>query len=100
MIEIFEGPRAKVISIDFVGNHFATSAQLRTQISARHPTIGHVSNYHSETLDEDRQNLIDYYHANGFFEVKVSSVARPGANPGRVDLTFVVSEGTQYKCAT
>jgi outer membrane protein insertion porin family len=49
VIEIFEGPKVKVNSIDFVGNHFATSAQLRTQISARHPTIELTGKYHSET---------------------------------------------------
>jgi outer membrane protein insertion porin family len=49
VIEIFEGPKVRVKSIDFVGNHFATSAQLRTQISARHPTIKLTGEYHSET---------------------------------------------------
>ncbi len=48
-------------------------------------------------LDEDRQKLIDYYYSEGFFEVKVTPVTRPGTDPGQVDLTFVVSEGTRYK---
>ncbi len=48
-------------------------------------------------LDEDRQKLIEYYQSQGFFEAKVTPVTRPGAEPGKIDLTFVVSEGTQYK---
>jgi outer membrane protein insertion porin family len=49
VIEIDERPKVKVNSIDFARNHFATSAQLRTQISARHPTIELTGEYHSET---------------------------------------------------
>ena len=97
VIEIFEGPKVKVNSIDFVGNHFAGDATLRTKIGTRKPILGLFGKYHSDMLDEDRQKLVDYYYANGFFEVKVTPVTRPGANPGQVDLTFVVSEGTQYK---
>jgi len=97
VIEIFEGPKVKVNSISFVGNHFASGAQLRTKIATRKPILGLFGKYHSDMLDEDRQKLIDYYYANGFFEAKVTPVTRPGANPGQVDLTFVVSEGTQYR---
>ncbi len=48
-------------------------------------------------LDEDRQDLIEFYHSQGFFEVKVTPATRPGGDRGHVDLTFVVSEGTRYK---
>ena len=30
----------------------------------------------------DRQKLIDYYQKQGFFEVKVTPVTRPGKSPG------------------
>ncbi|MGO9462907.1 MAG: sigma-70 family RNA polymerase sigma factor [Isosphaeraceae bacterium] len=36
-------------------------------------------------------------NSEGFFEVKVTPVTRPGTDLGKVDLTFVVSEGTRYK---
>ena len=48
-------------------------------------------------LDEDKRKLTDYYQAQGFFEVKVTPVTRPGASLGDVNLTFVISEGTRYK---
>ena len=97
VIEIFEGPKVKVHSISFVGNHFASAAQLKTKIGTRKPILGLFGKYHSDMLDEDRQKLIEYYHSQGFFEAKVTPVTRPGAEPGQVDLTFVVSEGTRYK---
>jgi outer membrane protein insertion porin family len=97
VIEIFEGPKVKIGSIDFKGNVFASDATLKTHISSRKPILGLFGKYHRDMLDEDRQKLIDYYYSQGFFEVKVTPVTRPGENPGHVDLTFVVSEGTRYK---
>ena len=97
VIEIFEGPKVKVNSINFVGNQFASDAQLRIKIATRKPILGLFGKYHSDMLDEDRQKLVEYYQSQGFFEAKVTPVTRPGPEPGKIDLTFVVSEGTQYK---
>ncbi len=97
VIEIFEGPRVKVNSISFVGNHFATSGQLRIKIAARKPILGLFGKHHSDMLDENRQKLVEYYQSQGFFEAKVTPVTRPGGEPGKIDVTFVVSEGTRYK---
>jgi outer membrane protein insertion porin family len=97
VIEIFEGPKLKVGSIDFVGNKFASDATLRTHITTRQPILGLFGKYRRDMLEDDKQKLIDYYFANGFFEAKVSPVTRSGSDPGKIDLTFVVSEGTQYK---
>ncbi|MGO9470862.1 MAG: outer membrane protein assembly factor [Isosphaeraceae bacterium] len=97
VIEIFEGPKVKLGSIDFKGNVFASDATLKTHVGSRKPILGLFGKYHRDMLDEDRQKLIDYYYSQGFFEVKVTPVTRPGAKPGHVDLTFVVYEGTRYK---
>jgi outer membrane protein insertion porin family len=97
VIEIFEGPKVKIGSIDFKGNVFASDATLKTHISSRPPILGLFGKYHRDMLDDDRQKLIDYYYSQGFFEVKVTPVTRTGDKPGRVDLTFVVYEGTRYK---
>lgn len=97
VIEIFEGPKEDLASIDFKGNVFATDATLRTKITCRVPILGFLGRYQREMLDEDRQKLIDYYYSHGFFEVKVTPVTRPADLSGKIALTFVVSEGTQYK---
>ena len=97
VIEIFEGPKANVSAISFVGNQFASSATLRSHIGTRKPILGLFGKYHNEMLEEDRQKLIDYYFANGFFEARVTPVTRSQDKPGQIDLTFVISEGTQYK---
>jgi RNA polymerase sigma factor (sigma-70 family) len=97
VVEIFEGPKCKLSSVSFVGNHFASAAQLRTTVAARRPIQDRAGGYHSDTLDDDHQKLVDYYQSQGFFEVRAIPVTRPGGNPGDVDLTFKISEGSRYK---
>ena len=65
VIEIFEGPKVKIGSIDFVGNEFASRATLQTQISTRKPILGLFGKYHRDMLDDDRQKLIEYYQQPG-----------------------------------
>jgi outer membrane protein insertion porin family len=96
VIEIFEGPKAKVTSINFKGNLFASSATLKTHISTRQSILGLFGRYDAEMLENDRQKLVDYYFANGYFEAKVSPVTRSREKPGEIELTFVIHEGTQY----
>ncbi len=96
VMQIFEGPKVKIASIDFVGNQFATDAMLKTHITSRKPILGLFGRYQEGILDEDRQKLIDYYQGQGFFEAQVTPVTRAGANPGEIDLTFVIAEGPRY----
>ncbi|MGO8899356.1 MAG: outer membrane protein assembly factor, partial [Isosphaeraceae bacterium] len=98
VFQIFEGPKFKIASVDFKGNTFASDAQLWTKITSRKPILGLVGGkYHRDMLEEDKRKLTDYYQGQGFFEVKVTPVTRPGASLGDVNLTFVISEGTRYK---
>ncbi len=95
--ENFEDPKTKVMSIDFKGNQFASAATLRTHIGNRTTILGLLGKYHVERLEDDRQKLVDYYHANGFFEAKVAPVIRSQDTPGEIVVTFVIFEGIQYK---
>ena len=97
VMQIFEGSKVKVTSIDFEGCQFATGAMLQTHIQTRKPIIfGFFGRYQEGMLDEDKQKLIDYYQSQGFFEAKVTPVTYPGDKPGEIKLVFVVSEGPRY----
>ncbi len=79
IFQIFEGPKFKISSVDFKGNTFASDAQLWTKITSRKPILGLVGGkYHRDMLEEDKRKLTDYYQSQGFFEVKVTPVTRPG----------------------
>jgi outer membrane protein insertion porin family len=97
VIEIFEGPKAKVTAINFKGNTFASAATLKTHINTRASILGLFGRYDADMLENDRQKLVDYYYANGYFEAKVAPVTRSKEKPGEIELTFVISEGTQYQ---
>jgi outer membrane protein insertion porin family len=98
IIQVFEGPKFKIASVDFKGNTFASDSTLWTKITSRKPILGLLGGkYHRDMLEEDRRKLTDYYQSQGYFEVKVTPVTRPGSSLGDVHLTFVISEGTRYQ---
>ena len=98
VIGVFEGPKFQVSTIDFKGNEFATDGTLATKITSRTRFLGVLAGkYHRDNLEEDTRKLKEYYQSQGFFEVAVTPVTRTGATLGKVDVTYVVSEGTRYK---
>ncbi|MGC8642164.1 MAG: BamA/OMP85 family outer membrane protein [Isosphaeraceae bacterium] len=97
VFQIFEGPKYHIASVDFKGNVFATDAMLWGKVGSRKPILGLLGGkYHRDMLEEDARKLREYYQAQGFFEVKVTPVTRPGEKLGDINLTFVISEGTRY----
>lgn len=98
VMQIFEGEKHKVRKIDFVGNTFATDDTLRTKITSRRAILGLIGGkYHPDDLSDDMRKLTDYYHGQGFLEVKVTPVTHSGASLGDREITFVISEGVRYK---
>ena len=96
--QIFEGPKCQLHSIDFAGNVFSSDAVLRGKITSRPPiAFGLGGKYRAEEVDEDARKLRDYYAAQGFFLAKVTPAKRQGPKVGELDVTFVISEGPQYK---
>lgn len=97
VFEILEGPKHTVGPIDFEGNSFISDAVLHTKIKSRRPILGFGGVFRPETLDKDVQDLVEYYQNQGFEDVRIAPVTRPGSNLGDVRITFVISEGIRYK---
>ena len=96
--QIFEGPKCQLHSVDFAGNVFSSDSILRSKITSRPPiAFGLGGKYRAEEIDEDARKLRDYYASQGFFLAKVTPAKRQGPRVGELDVTFVVSEGPQYK---
>ena len=92
VIQIFEGPKVKIGSIDFVGSQFASPAILRTHITTRKPNLGLFGKYHSEMLDETGRSSIEYYQT-GLLRGQGDAGDPTGKNPGEIELTFVDPRG-------
>lgn len=96
--EIFEGPKFKVSEIEILGNSFVSDAVLKTKISSKPALLGVIGgSFSREEVEEDARKLREYYQGNGFFEIAVSAVDEPGKELGDRKVTFVISEGPQYK---
>jgi outer membrane protein insertion porin family len=97
IIEIFEGEKRRIGRIDFEGNTFVSGDRLRTKISSRPPIAGVIGGvFHADAIEDDARKLREFYQSQGFYEVKVNPVTRPGGSLGDVRVTFVVSEGVRY----
>ena len=91
-------PSTRSPAIDFKGNTFRLRRAALDQDRQPQADPGAFGGkYHRDMLEEDARKLREYYQSQGFFEVKVTPVTRPGDSLGDVNLTFVISEGTRYK---
>ena len=98
VFQIFEGPKFKVGSIEFVGNTFVSDAVLQTRITSKTATLGIIGGtYQRDLIDEDRRKLMEYYQSNGFLDVDVRVHARSGSSLGDQHVQFVISEGVRFK---
>ena len=94
--EIFEGPKCKLRSLNFVGNTWASDSILRTKVTSKPAILGVGGTYRADELDADRRSLKEYYLGQGFFEVDIRPVVRRDPGMGNVDVEWVVAEGTRY----
>ncbi len=98
VFQIFEGPKFKVGSVDFVGNTFVSDGVLQTKITSKTAILGLIGGaFQRDLIEEDRRKLTEYYQANGFLEAKVSVVTRSGQTLGEQDVQFVITEGVRFK---
>ncbi len=97
VFEIYEGPWVKLGAIDFVGNTIVSDALLRTKITSKTPILTFGGSYRRDDVDADARKLVDYYNGMGYLEAKVDSYTESGSTVGDRRLTFVISEGIQYK---
>jgi outer membrane protein insertion porin family len=97
VIEIFEGPKFQIGSINFIGNTFVEDGVLATKIESRKGFFGLGAKRHKDGLESDQRVLMKYYQDNGFFDVRITASARPGKSLGDEDITFTIAEGPQYK---
>jgi outer membrane protein insertion porin family len=101
---INEGPVERVNSIQFFGNNEFSSELLKARIKSRDARSGltkYVGNICSDLkLDEDRDTLLGYYRALGYFDAKVDYQKSYNSEGDFVDVAFVIYEGDRYGVAS
>ena len=94
---IHEGPLQKVSEVNFVGNTIVSSARLRTILDTKTPKFFFIGGQlKPETLDADMDKLVSYYHALGYWDIRVGREVKFDAAQGWAAVTFVIDEGVRF----
>jgi outer membrane protein insertion porin family len=105
IFRISEGPKQRILSVEFEGNTIATSSRLKTLIESKPGFFFWFnSDFTRKKLDDDLEILTNYYRKLGFFYAKIDRVfvetqgySGMGANRGWVKVKFIIDEGPQCK---
>ncbi len=95
---IEEGRKARIRSIDFVGNELLTDRALRREIDTSRAWWFLGGRYEEDRFEQDLQNLIDVYSDYGRLEVDVPRADIEYSDDGkRMDITVYINEGPEYR---
>jgi outer membrane protein insertion porin family len=102
VFEISEGNAAGIEQINFVGNKYFSSGELRDVISSKikrwYRFFVNDDVYDSDRMKEDMELLSRFYREHGFAAVEIlANVAELSADKKGFILTFTISEGDVYK---
>jgi outer membrane protein insertion porin family len=105
---ITEGPKVKIRSVDFVGNHAISDGKLAGKMKDNKAPgfFGFITGggtYQEAKFEEDAQKVVDYYRERGYVkaqvgqpELKILEDAKD-AKTRYIELSIPVTEGQRYK---
>jgi outer membrane protein insertion porin family len=101
VLQVKEGPRAKLEKVTFVGNNVFKASALRKSVRTRRPWWRYIfrwgNYYNPDMLVVDKDLLRKKYSEEGYLDFKVERVEEKfSANSKWVTLVFHLSEGGQY----
>lgn len=102
IFEIFEGSKAKISDIYFVGNLNFSDQELMDEISTRKSKWWRIFSsadvYDSDRIEFDKEKLRRFYGSKGYADfVAISSIAQITQNKEKFFITFLLEEGIKYK---
>lgn len=102
IFEVFEGPKAKIGKIYFVGNQAYSDRELADEISTKESKwwkfLSSSDAYDSDRIEFDREKLRRFYGSNGYADfTTISSIAQIMPKKDEFFVTFLLEEGIQYE---
>ena len=103
VFEIEESAKTRVHRIKFIGNREISSAVLKTKLATKTiigikgTLIAFGGSYDPETIKNDEDALVRYYHALGYFDADVKSEQEFRKNQSQVHVRFHIKEGPRYR---
>jgi outer membrane protein assembly complex protein YaeT len=93
-----EGPRVKIVAVEFSGNSAIKSGDLKKVIKARSRSwVFFTKYYQEEELVEDVSRLQKAYQRMGFLNAKIEAQRQFNADKTRVRIIFAIEEGPAYR---
>lgn len=101
IFEIFEGPKAKIGDIYFVGNEAFSDIDLLDEISTKKSKwwkfLSSSDTYDSDRTEFDKEKLRRFYGSRGYADFStISSIAQITPEKDRFFITFLLEEGIKY----
>ena len=101
IFEIFEGPKAKISNIYFVGNAAFSDAQLNDEISTKESKwwkfLSSSDTYDSDRIEFDREKLRRFYGSRGYADfATISAISQIAPTKDNFFVTFLLEEGIKY----
>jgi outer membrane protein insertion porin family len=101
IFEIFEGPKAKIGELYFVGNSAFSDRELLDEISTKQSKwwkfLSSSDTYDSDRIEFDKEKLRRFYGSKGYADfVAISSIAQIAPTKDKFFITFLVEEGIKY----
>lgn len=102
IFDIYEGQKAKIREINFVGNNVFGDQKLLDEMTTKqshwYRFFSSADIYDSDRIDFDKEKLRRFYASNGYADFNViSSVAQITPNKDDFFITFLLDEGICYR---
>ncbi len=100
---IDEGVKNEVRNIKFEGNANITAKDLEKVMKTKEKGIFSMitksGRIQGNQLEEDLEEILDYYRNKGFLRVSSPGIQRIPTGDGKIDLVIPINEGNRYKVA-
>ena len=94
---IEEGPRPKVIKVEFSGNASLASRELQKTIKTRKKKLLFFSVYYDpDQLETDTDKLLEVYQKKSFLDAHITSRVDFNEDKSKASVTFTIEEGPAY----
>ncbi|MEO6184543.1 MAG: outer membrane protein assembly factor BamA [Verrucomicrobiota bacterium] len=99
--EITETPKVRIQEIQFVGGNAFPQKKLRKVLKTKRKWmfswLTGSAVLKDEQFDNDKAKLIEFYQGEGYIDFEIKDVQFDYITPTKLNIRFIVSEGTRYK---
>lgn len=102
IFEVFEGKKAKISEIYFIGNNNFSKTDLLEEISTQrtkwYKFFSSSDTYDSDRIDFDKEKLRRFYGSKGYADfAAISAIAQISPKKDKFYISFLLEEGIRYK---